>query len=364
MELIALQNIAKNFKIEGEILSINKLKEGHINENFLLETSASRKYVLRKINGKVFKNTDAICFNAMIVSSHILENLEKFNIKNPEREVLTFVPTNDDEICFFQENNVWQVTKYIENTIVYDSVSHPSIAYSGAKIFGKFQKILNEIDASFLSSPIENFHNLTYRIAQYYQALEEDKAGRAGEILPEAELIEAHSLLTDRYDEIIFEGLPVRVTHNDTKITNVLFDAVTKQALCVIDYDTIMPSNILCDFGDMVRSYTNSAAEDETDLSKVSFRIEYFKELAKGYLEELKDELNPMEIMNLVFGAEMTIYEQAIRFLTDYLNGDEYYRIKYPEHNLVRARNQLALLNSLTENELAAEEIVAEIIGF
>ncbi len=361
MDVISLKNIAENFEIEGEILNIEKLTAGHINENYLIETDR-KKYVLRKINTRVFQNPDALCFNAMIVSSHIEENSEKFGITDPNREKLTFIPSKSGEICFENENDVWQATLFVDNSKTFEKVNSPEFAFSGGKIFGKFQKMLNGIEPTFLAAPIKNFHNLTMRIAQYYQALEEDKADRAQSILREAELIEAHSLITDRFDEIIFEGLPTRVTHNDTKISNVLFDAKTNEALCVIDYDTIMPSNILCDFGDMVRSYTTSAAEDEADLSKIYFRTEYFKELARGYLSELKNELTEMEIMNLVFGAEMIIYEQAIRFLTDYLNGDVYYRIKFPEHNLIRARNQLALLNSLIENEFAAEEIIAEIM--
>ncbi len=361
MDINFLKNIADNFEIEGSIEKIEMLTEGHINENYLVETNGGKKYVLRKINTRVFQNPDAICFNSMVVSAHISENLETFGIKDKKREILTFIPTKTGEICYTDNEEVWQTTEFIENTITMDIVSEPSIAFSGGKIFGKFQKMLNGIEPSFLAAPIENFHNLTMRAAQYYQALEEDKAGRARKILPEAELIEAHSLITDRFDEIVLEGLPVRITHNDTKISNALFDAKTKEAICVIDYDTIMPSNVLCDFGDMVRSYTTSAAEDEADLTKVNFRIEYFEALARGYIGELKNELTETEIMNLVFGAEMIIYEQAIRFLTDYLNGDVYYRIKFPEHNLVRTRNQLALLNSLVENELAAEEIIAEI---
>ncbi len=362
MDLDFLKNIASSFEIEGEIISVKILTAGHINENYLIETSAGQKYVLRRINTKVFQNPDAICFNVMVLNSFIQENLDSFGIENPKRELLNFISTKDDENCLFPNGDVWQMTVYIENTLSIDVVSDPKIAFEGGKIFGKFQKILNGLEASLIGYPIENFHNLSFRIAQYYQALEEDKAGRASSILPEVELIEAHSLLSDRYDEITFEGLPTRVTHNDTKISNVLFDATTKEAICVIDYDTIMPSNILCDFGDMVRSYTNSAAEDESDLSKVTFRLDFFRELARGYLNELKNELQPVELMNLVFGAEMIIYEQAIRFLTDYLNGDVYYRIKYPEHNLIRAKNQLALLNSLMENEFAAEEIIAEIL--
>ncbi len=362
MDINFLKNIASNFEIEGEISSVDILTAGHINENYLIKTTADKKYVLRKINTDIFQNPDAICFNSMIVSAHIEENAEKFGIKNFSREVLNFVPTLTGEICFFENNDVWQTTVFIDNTLSIDVVSERSIAFSGGKIFGKFQKMLNGIEASFIAAPIENFHNLAFRIAQYYRALEEDKAERAQLILNEAEMIEAHSLISDRFDEIVFEGLPVRVTHNDTKISNVLFDAETKEAICVIDYDTIMPSNVLCDFGDMIRSYTNSAAEDEADLSKVRFRLDFFEAVARGYLGELKDELEMLEIMNLVFGAEMIIYEQAIRFLTDYLNGDVYYRTRYPEHNLVRARNQLTLLDSLVEQEMAAEEIVAQIL--
>ena len=361
MDVNKIREIANNFEFEGEIKSIEELTFGHINENYLVSTP-QKKYVLRKINPQVFKNAEAICFNTMIISSHISENFAKYGISNPQKEILNFVPSKYGELCFQNGETFWQATVYLENSVTYETVENTEIAYSAAKTFGKFQRILNDLNAEFLAYPIENFHNLSFRIGQYYQALEEDKAGRANEVAAEIELVEAHSLLTDRYDELIFEGLPLRVTHNDTKISNILFDKHTNQPLCVIDYDTIMPSNVLCDFGDMIRSYANSAAEDEKDLEKVFFRLEYFKSVAEGYLSELKNELKEMEIMNLVFGAEMIIYEQAVRFLTDYLNGDVYYRIKYLEHNLVRARNQFKLLNSLIENEFAAEEIIAEII--
>jgi len=254
-------------------------------------------------------------------------------------------------------------TEMVADSYTVDFVETRKQAYEAAKAFGRFQKQLADANLEEFEIVIPDFHNLPKRITAYKNAVENASLHRkeiaSGEIKTVAEF---HSI-TEKYNELMnSDSIPLRITHNDTKINNVMLDNKTDIAHCVIDLDTVMPGTVLSDFGDMVRTFTSPAEEDERDVSKVKMRLDIFESLAEGYLEEIKETLTSSEKSNLVFGAKVIVFEQAVRFLTDYFNNDIYYKTDYPDHNLVRARNQFALLKSITEQSDEMERIIVNLI--
>ena len=344
--------LANHFKFEGDILTVNPTGNGHINDTLLVTTDAGKKYILQRLNQSIFKEPKNIMENIENVLSHLKAKLEGMPNVDLERELLTLVYTDSGD-CYYidKTGDFWRSYLYIDHTISYDIVPNTEVYRSCAKKFGEFQKLLSDFDASILHEAIPNFHNTPVRFETFLKTLEADPVGRAASVKEEIDFLLARKedmhALTDKLEAGI---LPLRVTHNDTKINNVLVDADSKEALCVIDLDTIMPGLAAYDFGDCIRSGATSGAEDEPDLTKVNFVTELFESFAEGFIGAVGQNFDEEEIMSLLMGAKLMTLECGMRFLTDHLDGDNYFKIHRENHNLDRARTQFKLVQDM-ENQ-------------
>ena len=341
-----LYNIAQRFALEGPIADIKALGDGFINDTFIIRTEGGAPdYILQRKNHVVFPDVPAMMDNIRRVTEHI-----KSKVENPLRETLTVVPTTDGALYYKdEEGNFWAVCLFIENTTTYDRADSTALAYQGGKGIGRFQAQLADFTEP-LAEVIKGFHNMRYRFEQWDEAVKADKAGRVASLAEEIGWIESRREEMLGFWSLVEDGtIPTRVTHNDTKISNILFDADTKDVLCAIDLDTVMSSTSLNDVGDALRSYTNTGAEDDPDLEKVSMSLDMFRAYIEGYLSERAATLSESEWEWLAFSGRFITFEQVLRFLMDYIDGDKYYKIKYPEHNLVRTRAQYKLLQSMEE---------------
>jgi len=345
-----LKNVFKEFDDSIELVSYQELASGHINDTYLIETSSIQCFVLQRINQGVFKDVPGLINNKVNISNHIQSKLSYLPKEELSRKVLTFLPTKKGEPFYYDKSGgYWNLMVYISNSVTHETVANEEIAFEGGKLIGNFLNLTSDFDASQLTEVIPRFHDMSFRFSQF-----EDSLGIASN--ERLETAKKHiDLVWSLKDEMhIIQRLkeageiPLRVTHNDTKISNVLFDTNNK-GLCVIDTDTIMPGIVHYDFGDAIRTICNSAAEDETDLEKVNFNLDYYKAYLKGFLGEVGPTLSPTEIKYLPLAAKTMIFIMAIRFLTDFLNGDIYYKIKYPEHNIDRAKNQFKLIESFSK---------------
>ncbi|MBR4851377.1 MAG: aminoglycoside phosphotransferase family protein [Tidjanibacter sp.] len=341
-----LYNIAQQFALEGAIADIKALGDGFINDTFIVKTEGTTPdYILQRKNHIVFPDVPAMMDNIRRVTEHI-----KAKVENPLRDTLTVVPTTDGALYYKDEaGNFWAVCLFIENTTTYDRADSTALAYQGGKGIGRFQAQLADFTEP-LAEVIKGFHNMRYRFEQWDEAVKADKAGRVASLTEEIGWIESRREEMLGFWSLVENGtIPTRVTHNDTKISNILFDADTKDVLCAIDLDTVMSSTSLNDVGDALRSYTNTGAEDDPDLEKVSMSLDMFRAYIEGYLSERAATLSESEWEWLAFSGRFITFEQVLRFLMDYIDGDKYYKIKYPEHNLVRTRAQYKLLQSMEE---------------
>ena len=351
-----LLSIVSQFEIAGTIADVRNWGAGFINDTFLVRTyGAQFDYILQRKNRHVFPDIPAMMQNIVDITAHI-----KTKVDDPLRETLTVVPTKDRKYFYFDGEHYWTMVVYIENSITYDSVDSSSIAYCGGVGIGRFQNLLADFDKQ-LHETIPGFHNICFRFGQWEEALSADRVGRVRHLKREIDAVEVRREEILRFWQKIESGeIPKRVAHNDTKISNILFDKHTKNPLCVIDLDTVMTSTSLYDFGDAIRSYTNTGKEDDNNLDNVSMDLERFRAFAEGYLSEQKS-LNSIELQWLAFSARYITYEQALRFLMDYINGDTYYKIAFPEHNLIRTCAQLHLLESMEEQYDAMCAIILEL---
>lgn len=343
-----LKQVALQFVPENEIGHIAPLGEGFINDTYVIYplNPSGKKYLLQRKNKKIFVNIPGMMENIDKVTRHIRRKVVQKG-GNPEREVLTVIPSRDGKFYFLDSNEeYWAVCLFIENHLVYEKVDSPEIAYSGGKGIGRFQSLLIDFREELVDT-LPGFHNMRFRFEQWDAALQKDLAGRKDSMKTEIGWIEARRGEMLDFWKLVENGtIPKRVTHNDTKISNILFNT-DGEVLCMIDLDTMLQSPVLNDFGDAIRSYANIGAEDEKDLSKVAFDMERYKAFTAGYLSETRTILTKPEIDYLAFSARFITFEQVLRFLMDYLNGDTYYRIKYPEHNLVRTHAQYKLLQDM-----------------
>lgn len=346
------KSISSNFNLKGEFLSCEPYGEGHINQTFLLLTNSENgvcKYILQRINSNLFTNVEALMNNIKQVTEFAREKIKEKG-GDPDRESLTVVCTKEGKPYYFDGENYFRIYLFIDNATAYQVVENPVHFYESAVAFGNFANLLAQFDASKLYEPLPNFHNTVSRFEALEQAVKEDKAKRAHLVQEEIEFAFARKGLTSKIVSQLESGeIPLKVTHNDTKLNNVLIDNATDKAVAVIDLDTIMPGTICYDFGDSIRFGCNPAAEDEQDLSKVNFSIELFEQYVKGYMHSLKGTMTEKEAENLALGAIMMTYECGIRFLADHLNGDTYFRIKRENHNLDRARTQFKLVKDMEE---------------
>ncbi|MFY0714885.1 phosphotransferase [Seonamhaeicola sp. NFXS20] len=350
MTLKELESISNQFCNLDKLVAFKPLASGHINDTFLIETQKKLFFVLQRINHGVFKDVPNLIKNKVLVSKHLKEKLSHLSQAELKRRVLSFVETINGENYYVDSyGNYWNMMEYINDSITYQTVKSKEIAFEGGKLIGNFLNLTSDFNASKLVEVIPNFHDMSFRFSQFEASLKNaskerlDKANNYIDIV--WELKEEMHILQHLKET---GKIKVRVTHNDTKISNVLFDK-NKKGLCVIDTDTVMPGIVHYDFGDAIRTICNTANEDEKDLNKVSFNLEYYKAYVKGFLEELNSALTPLEIKYLPLGAKTMIFIMALRFLTDYLNNDTYYKTSYPEHNLDRSKNQFKLIESLNE---------------
>lgn len=330
---------------------------GHINDTFIVDTDGS--YILQRINTTIFKDIDGLMDNIAVVTEYLRKKIEAAG-GNADRETLTLVKTVDGKNYFRDEDGeCYRVYKFIENTVSYDLVENPVQFYNAARAFGKFQNILADFPVDRLNETVPSFHDTRKRIKHLEEAIAEDKCGRLREVQKEVDFALA------RKDEmgVVMEGMedgtiPVRVTHNDTKLNNVMLDADTGEGVCVIDLDTVMPGSLLFDYGDALRFGASSGSEDETDLTKIYFDMDLFEQFTKGYMEEISSILTKRERELLPFSAKLLTYECGVRFLTDYLNGDVYFKIHRKKHNLDRCRTQFKLVYDMEQKMDEMKKIV------
>lgn len=352
MKTNTLKNIFNEFDHKSNYLNHVELNSGHINDTFLIKTVEDKNYILQRINHLIFRNVPGLINNKVLISNHIKSKFPNIVEEELNQKNLGFVKVKKSNYYYYKEDeNFWNVMVFIKDSITHEIVKSKEIAYEGGKLLGNFLNLTSNFDSSKLIDVIPNFHNMSFRYKQY--TLSTQKASK--ERLKKAkEFTNIVSVLKDEMH--ILQNLkesgkiPTRVTHNDTKISNSLFDKNNK-GICMIDTDTVMPGIIHYDFGDAIRTICNTAAEDEKDLTKVEFNINYYNAYKKGFLEQVKNSLSEIEIKHLPLAVKTMIFIMALRFLTDYLNNDIYYKIKYPEHNLDRAKNQFKLLESFSKKQ-------------
>lgn len=345
------------FGFEGEYSGFETKNDGHINSTYVLSfenAGAKNRYTLQKINTFVFKKPDELMQNIVGVT--------EFLRNKGTMKTLEFLPACDGRYFVTDKNgDCWRVYKYVDGVYTCNSIDSAEIFSNSGRAFGKFQRELADYPAETLFDTIPNFHNTASRFLDFKKSLENAQSERRANAEREIEFVLAResdmSVLVDLIEK---KELPLRVTHNDTKLNNILFDEKTNEGVCIIDLDTVMPGLSLYDFGDSIRFGANTAAEDEKDLSKVSLSLELYKAYAEGYLSSAKESLKKAEIELLPFSAKLMTLECGMRFLTDYLNGDTYFKTEYKEHNLVRAKDQLCLVGDI-ENKLSQmQKITAE----
>lgn len=344
----------------GALESINPYGNGHINDTFLLCTKEKR-YILQRINDNVFHKPHQVMENIDKVTSYI----RKKATSDTEKATLTVIKTNNGELLFKDSKELyWRMYSFIENTISRDQVENKNDFYICAKAFGHFQRNLADFPADVLFESIKDFHNTPKRLENLALAVEKDVMDRAKLVKDEIDFVLARKEFCEILENSRQEGsLPLRVTHNDTKLNNILFDAEDGRAVAVIDLDTVMPGYSVNDFGDSIRFGANTAAEDETDLSKISLDLELFTAFAKGFIEGCEGKLTDTEISLLPIGAMMMTIECGMRFLTDYLEGDVYFKIHRDGHNLDRARNQFALFADMEKKHEQMDNIIRDIVA-
>ena len=349
------------FERGGNIVSVNQITAGLINATYLIETDKKEKYILQKINTFVFKNPDELMENIVGVTKYITEKIKE-NGGDYKRENLNFLPCNSGKYYFRDENNdAWRMYIYVDEALTYNKPKNDDTFRSAGQSFGRFMKLLAGYPAATLNETIKNFHYTPARYENFLKAVEADVKGRKAVCEEEIKFVTDRKADTHKLTDLIESGdLPLRVTHNDTKLNNVLFDINTDKSICVIDLDTIMPGLSLYDFGDSIRSGANTGAEDEPDLSKVGIDLALFEAYADGYLSETADSLCDAEIENLAFGAKLMTFECGMRFLTDYLEGDVYFRTTHAEHNIIRARNQFRLVADMEAHMDEMNAIIAK----
>ena len=342
--------IAGHFIDPNTIEDIMPLGNGLINDTYkiIVKGEAKPKYVLQRINNAVFTDVDMLQNNIDAVTNHIRKKYESQGMADINRRVLHFLKADTGKNYILENEKYWRVMDFIADSYTYEAVT-PEYAYYAGRSFGDFESLLTDLEAP-IGEIIPDFHNIEFRLKQLDEAVAEDKVGRLNDPEVQAYVSKIKAVADEMClgERLYREGkLPKRICHCDTKVNNMLFDK-DGNVLCIIDLDTIMPSFVFSDFGDFLRSAANTGAEDDPDLDHIHFNMEVFKAFAKGYLEGTKSFLLPIEKENLPYAATLFPYMQAVRFFADYIHGDTYYKIRYPEHNLVRTRAQWKLYEEAT----------------
>jgi len=360
-----LKSIVKHFCIYSDLTEIKPLPRGHINDTYILTTKKNKhivRYILQRINHTVFKDPPSVMRNIVRVTEHIRSRAKRIYPDLASRQ-LTVIGTVDDT-CFYEDagGNFWRVYNFIEDAVAYDTVDSAQLAFEAARMFGWFQKMLVDLPGPVLHESISDFHNTPKRFKTFRRVLKEDACNRAKNAKPEIDFLFCHASICDVLLNLAEKGkIPVRITHNDTKVNNVMLDKNTNKGVCVIDLDTVMPGLSIYDFGDMVRTGTTFADEDERDLSKVAMDLQMFEVLVRGFAEQSSHFLNSTEKEHLAFAAKLITFEQLIRFLSDYLAGDIYYKVQRQDHNLDRSRTQMKLVQSIIAREEAMNKVIEKV---
>jgi hypothetical protein len=351
---------ARQFQIEADFVSATPHGSGHINDSHCIifqQAGGLVRYLLQRINRKVFQNPVALMENIERVTSHLAA--QAAGEPDCGRCALAPIPTLDGRSLYQDsDGGYWRMYRFIENAHTYDAVTSTGQAFQAAKAFGRFQQLLVNLPAPRLHDTIADFHHTPKRFKALEQAIASDVANRAILVRPEIEFAFAHQSITS---VLLDANLPERITHNDTKFNNVMLDDVTGEGICVIDLDTVMPGLVLHDFGDMVRTTTSPTDEDEQDLSRVTMQFPMFEALVRGYLTSAGGFLTVAEKQHLVFSGKLMTFEQGIRFLTDYLAGDAYYKVRRDGHNRDRCRTQFKLIDSIEQQEEKMDRLILSI---
>ena len=345
-----LNYIASKFQVEGNIENIRPLGDGFINDTFFVKTvgDTDPDYLLQRKNKNIFKDVPGMMGNIQKVTTHLKGKIAAAN-GDVSREAMTLIFTDENKLFFIdEEGNYWTMCLFIKDNLTYESADSPELAFAGGKGIGKFQSMLSDMKEPLVDI-LPGFHNIRYRFEQWDEILQKDPVGRKKNLSKEIAWVENRRDEMLEFWTLVENGtIPIRVTHNDTKINNILFDK-EGDVLCVIDLDTVLNSTVLNDFGDAMRSYTNTGLEDDENLENVGMDIEIFKGFTRGYLQEAISFLTASELEYLAFSAKYITYEQVLRFLMDYIDGDKYYKTKSAEHNLIRTHAQYKLLTSMEE---------------
>lgn len=357
-----LTGIINSFDIPGEPVGFDAITDGHINRTYKVEVeteNGSEFFLLQRINTFVFKNPDELMENIVNVTGFLKEKIRK-NGGDENRETLTVIKTKDGRNYFkTDKNNCWRVYSFVRDTYALNSIDNPEIFYETGRAFGIFQRLLSDYPIDSLFETIPDFHNTEKRYESLEKAIKNNRANRVGEVKKEIEFIRQRKDDARLFTDLLRKNeLPVRVTHNDTKLNNILFDKKTDKGICVIDLDTVMPGLSLYDFGDCIRYGASTAKEDEKDLSRVSIDLDLFEAYSNGYLEAAGQSLTEKEKSLLAVSVKIMTLELAIRFLEDYLNGDEYFNINYPDHNLARTRTQIKLVAEIEKKLPQMKKII------
>ncbi len=362
-----ISKIGRMFEIEGDFVSAVPYGSGHINDTFLATyhgIGSPSRYVHQRINHQIFLDPAALMENFVRITTHIRNVLRETGESGLERRILTLVPTREGrDFAIDDDGNTWRTTRYVDDVSTYDYVNNQNLAYEAGRCYGEFQFQLLSLEPGSIHTTIEDFHNTRHRFDALLLAAGSDPLNRAANASKEISFAENRESIVDRLSNLSREGLiPERIVHNDTKINNLLIDNQSQRGICVTDLDTTMPGLALHDFGDMVRTATNSAAEDMPNLDEVHMRLDIFEPLARGYLSTAGSFLTANEIRQLVFACQVIVLEIGMRFLTDYLEGDVYFKTRREEHNLDRCRVQFKLLTSIEEQRELMEQIVDSIV--
>jgi len=356
-----LTAVVSHFAVPVPVLDAVPYGAGHIHDTFRVRSS-SGDFILQRINARIFKDPRAVMENIVRVTEHLRGKLAAMPGADPSREALRLIPAKDGTPWFVDsDGSFWRMFAFIGGAVTHEVCAAPAHAFEAARVVARFQKLLSDLPGGPLHETIPFFHHAPRRILTLEEAVSKDAAGRCAAAKAEIEFALSRRELAHSVAGSIETGrIPVRVTHNDTKLNNVLFDEASGRGLCLVDLDTCMPGSVLYDFGDMVRTMTCPAAEDETDLSKVRMDMRYFDALVRGYLGEAREFLCADEIDNLALSGRLMTFVVGVRFLTDHLSGDTYFRVHRPNHNLDRARNQFKRVESMEEHSATMGTIVAE----
>lgn len=353
-----IRRVLAHYDLPQTLMNYKQLVNGHINDTYqiiLADGNKERQYILQRINDYVFKNPIQVMENIKAITNY----LESKEMHSNDCRIITFINDKEGNNYTVCDSSVWRLCQYVENSIAYEHIENTKILVSAGYAFGRFQTLLADMPIDQLTETIPGFHDTPARFNQLFAIAQEDPFSRVPKVSHELNFFLQHRTLAGRLANLLEAGeLPLRVTHNDTKYNNILMHRKTNEPLCVIDLDTVMPGLSMYDYGDAIRFAANEAMEDETDLNKVRLNMDYFEAFTRGFMEVAQSFLTPCEIEHMALGAVVITIELASRFLADYLNGDRYFRIHRPDHNLDRAKNQIRLAQDMIAHLPEMNQIV------